>query len=370
MTAHLSLFEGTFAETPFPRLLFKIWQREGSGRLRLEKDEEDKSLHFEKGQVVIEKKALSEKDFLTALVRKRVLPSEKARQCEAYADDHMISRIKALSDLGLISPLPLWNLMESFFVRQLFSFFEWEEGRYSFEPAIALPAGERLGLLRTHDLILQGVRRMRTVRLIGRFLPAEDEPIYVSVPYFLHLLNLEPHEKYALNVLCRSTNLKSFFELCELGKNDGQKALFAFTCMDILAVPEKSAKGRPAQSPEPQAAEQEKILDALNEKCVCIHKYITKQIGPLAHTILGNCLEEIKPGLGPLFQKMKLLEDGRIEVDSAMSATVNHLAEDLFRSLVKGYDEILVAEVLAVKKSLGGVHESTLIKNLEKTGCL
>ena len=138
--------------------------------------------------------------------------------------------------------------------------------------------------------------------------------------------------------------------------------------MDILSVAEKNAKSRP--TPELHAAAPGKILDALNEKCAYIHKYITKQIGPLAHTIIGNCLDEIKPGLGPLFQKMKLLPDGRIEVDSAMSATVNHLPQDMFKSLVKGYDEILVAEVLAVKKSLGGIHESALVKNLEKIGCL
>ena len=136
--------------------------------------------------------------------------------------------------------------------------------------------------------------------------------------------------------------------------------------MDILSSPEKTGKGRP----EPAAAEQGKILAALNEKCVHIHKFITKQIGPLAHTIIGNCLEEIKPGLGPLFQKMKLLEDGRIEVDAAIVMTLNHLSEDLFKSLVKGFDEILMAEVLAVKKSLGAAHETSLVKSLEKIGCL
>jgi hypothetical protein len=66
---------------------------------------------------------------------------------------------------------------------------------------------------------------------------------------------------------------------------------------------------------------------------------------------------------------MRLLPDGRIEVDSAMSATAGHLAEEIFNGLVKGYGEILVAEVLAIKKSLGGAHETALVKNLEKVGC-
>jgi len=76
------------------------------------------------------------------------------------------------------------------------------------------------------------------------------------------------------------------------------------------------------------------------------------------------------PGLAPLFQKMKLLPDGRIEVDSALSATINHLPDDLLKTLIRGYNEILMAEVLAVKKSLGSVHESDLVRSLEKIGCL
>jgi hypothetical protein len=371
MTRSLLPIDGTFLETPFPRLLFRIWRQESSGRLNLQKGEEAKSLHIENGRIVIEKTALSEKEFLSALVKKKVLPPEKARQCDRYAGAHMISRIKALSDLGLISPLPLWNLIESFFVRQLFSFFDWEEGRFSFESGASLPGGERLGFLQTHDLILQGVRQMRNVRLIEQHLPAEEDPIYVSSPYFLHKLNFEPHEKYVLDVLHHALNLKGFHGLCEIGKKESQKTLFAFVCMDILAVPEKRGQGRPDdQAKEPPAAEPERVLDALNEKCAYIHKYITKQIGPLAHTILGNCLEEIRPGLGPLFKKMRLLPDGRIEVDSAVTATASHLPEELFKSLRKGYDEILVAEVLAVKKSLGGAHETTLVKNMEKIGCL
>ena len=367
MTVSLSQLEGSFLETPFPRLLFRIWQKEGSGRLRLQKGEEAKTLYFDKGRVVIEKAALSEKDFLSALLKKRILPAEKVRQCERYAGAHMISRIRALSELGLISPLPLWNLMESFFVRQLFSFFDWQEGRYAFEPGLSLAGGERLGLLQTHDVLLQGIRQMREARLIERNLPSENDPIYVSTPYFLHLLNFEPHERYALDVLHHATSLHAFYERCEMGKRAGQKTLFAFVCLDILAAPEKKTNARPAA--DTPATEPEKVLNALNEKCAYIHKYITKQIGPLARTILGNCVEEVKPGLGPLFQKMRLLPDGRIEVDAAMSATAGHLAEEIFNRLVKGYGEILVAEVLAIKKSLGGAHETALVKNLEKVGC-
>jgi hypothetical protein len=360
-------FEGTIYSTPFPRLLFSVWRREATGRLRLKKDEDERALYLDKGRVVIDRAGLDENELLKALVKKRILPAEQARHCERHAASHNVSILRDLSELEIISPLPLWNLMESFFVRRSFAIFDWEEGRFAFEPGAPLSAGGALGYLPTLDVILQGVRQMHNSGFIAHHLPEDDEPIYVASPYFLHQLALEPHEKYALNTLHLAPNLAAFYAMCEFGKTESQKTLFAFACLDILAAPDKSPKLRPA---DPGPSEQGKVLAALNEKCACAYKYITKQIGPLARTIIGNALEEVKPVLGPMFQTMRLQSDGRVDVDSAMVANVNHLPEDLFRALVRGYDEILVAEVLAVKKSLGAAHESALVKALEKTGCL
>ena len=164
--------EGTFAETPFPRLLFKVWQREASGRLRLRKDEEEKGLYLEKGQVIINKEGLSEKDFIKALVKKNVLVAEQVRRCAEHVAVHGTSWIRALGELDIISPLPLWNMLESYFVRQLFMLFEWRAGGFTLEPDASLPANERFGLLQTLDLILQGTRQMHNLQLIERCLPA------------------------------------------------------------------------------------------------------------------------------------------------------------------------------------------------------
>jgi len=363
-----SALEGSLAQTSFPRLLFELWEKELSGRLHITNAAEEKSLFFEKGQVVVEKESLSVKNFLAALAKKKVLLPEQTRECERHARSRKISRIKALGELGLLSPLPLWNLMGSFFTRRLFSFFDLAEGRFSFESGAALAEGRRFDLLQSPELILQGIRQMQNFELMENHIPDEDAPIYISTPYFLHLLGLEPYEKYVLRILRQAPRLKIFYKSSELAKKENQKVLFAFICLGILSVPEKKPKSRePREQPE---MEQGKILEALTEKCAYIYKYVSKEIGPVAQNVISKCLEEIKPGLGPLFQKMELLPDGRIEVDSAMRQSANLLPEELFKSLVKGYDDILAAEVLAVKKSLGGVHETSLVKNLEKIGCL
>jgi hypothetical protein len=361
------LFEGTVYATPFPKLLFQLWRHEAAGSLRLKKDDEERTLYLDKGRVVIDRAGLGESDLLKALVKKRILPAEEALRCERHAAAHNVSILRDLTELEIISPLPLWNLLESFFVRRWFPVFDWDDGRFVFEAGPPLPPGDVLGTLLPLEVILQGIRQMRNTGFIAHHLPDDGEPIYVAAPYFLHQLALEPHEKYALNALQAAPSLARFYAMCAYGKVESQKTLFAFACLDILSVPEKSPKLRPA---DPGPSEQGKVLAALNEKCACAFKYITKQIGPLGRTIIGNALDEVKPALGPMFQTMRLQPDGRVEVDSAMVANINHLPEDLFRVLVRGFDEILTAEVLAVKKSLGAAHESALVKAVEKAGCL
>jgi hypothetical protein len=359
---------GSFLDTPFPRILFRLWQGDASGCLRLRRDGAEKTLTFEQGRLVIDKASFQAGDFLKALVKKRVLPAEDAQRCRDHASASGVSLVRALSELGLVSPLPLWNLMESFFVRSLFSLFEWEEGRFAFEAGAAVPAGERYGLLETQDFILQGVRQIQSAALLERHLPEDTESLYVSAPYFLHHLNFEPHERYVLHLLSQSPTLKGVYERSELGTTASRRVLFVLSCLDILTAAGRAPKNRAAADAAPSGFE--KVLEALNDKCAHIHKYIAKQIGPLAHTILGNCLEEIRPGLGPLFQKMKLLPDGKIEVDSALHSTASHLSEEIIKALRDGYDDILMAEILAVKKALGASHESALVKALEKVGCL
>jgi hypothetical protein len=363
-----SPFEGSIAETPFPRILFEIWTRERTGRLRLRREDEERLLFFEKGRLSLARESFSEQAFLEVLVRKKVLLPEQAQASERLAALKGISLVKALGELGALSPIPLWNLVDSFFVRQLFVLFDWEEGTFDFDPTETLPAAARFGLVEVHDLILQGVRQMQNDRLLDRFLPAASDPIRVSAPYFLHLLDLEAHERYALNILGEVPNLQTFLARSELGTRESRKVLFAFACLGILGLPSGEATARPGA--EGPVSEPRRLLDALNEKCAYIYKYVSKEAGPVAQTILEKALEEVKPGLGPLFQKTALCPDGRIEVDAAFRLGAGHLPAETLRRLLAGFDEILMAEVLAVRKTLGLAHETTLIKNLEKVGCV
>jgi len=359
--------QGTLAETPLPRLLFDVWRQERTGRLMVRSAKGERPFHFDKGLVCVAQDEAEGKDFLAALIRKKVLTPEQAERAERMAAARKISLLKSLSELGLMSPIPLWSLAESFFARKLYALFDLEDGTFALDPESILPDGQRLGLLQTPDLVLEGIRQMHNDALIARNLPAEEEAIRISSPYFLPLLKFEAPERYALQLLGGASSIRRFQEWSELGDRENRKILFAFRCLGILSPAESTTANLGTQSSP--GLRQGQILEALNEKCAFIFRFVSKEIGPVAGSVLNRALDEVRPSLGPMFQKMALQFDGRIEVDAALRLSVEHLPEDVFRTIVQGYDEILTAEVLAVRKTLGPAQETSLVRSLEKIGC-
>jgi len=239
---------------------------------------------------------------------------------------------------------------------------------FDFEPAPPLPAEARYGHLEVPDLILQGVRQMQNDGLIDRFLPAPAEAIRLSGPYFLQRLDLEPHECYALSLLGEVPNLQSFRARAELGEREGRKALFAFVCLGLLGLAAPAAAAEPAAGPP--VFDPGRLADAFNEKCAFVFKYLSKEAGPVAQSILGKALDEARSALGPAFQRAALLADGRIDLEAAVRLGAGSSSAEVRNGILRGFDEILTAEVLAVRKSLGPAHETAVVRSLEKVGCL
>lgn len=363
--------EGNIAEISVPQLFFQFWQKERSGMLRLQKGNEKKDLYFKEGNVAVERDSFPGREFLKALVKREILKNTQIGKCESYAAQKKISLLKSLVELNILPPTRLWNLIVAFFKANVFPLFDWSQGRYSFDSGDLLPAGRQICSIQTLELILQGVRQMQNHALIESFLPSENEAVQVYSPYYLHLCDLEMHEKYLLNLLHHCPSLKDLYFWSELGKKESQKVLFALLVLGLVRTSRPSEdKSKKIPAPGLTPADSGRILEAFNEKCSYIYKYISKELGPIALNVLAKCLEELKPHLSPSFQNLQLNADGKVVWDSAVTVSQSLSAEDHFKKLLKCVDEILAAEVLAVKKTLGNEHEAALVKNLKKIGAL
>jgi hypothetical protein len=362
-----ALRRGTLSQTPFASVLAGIWRDELTGTLRLQGPGGPRSFTFENGSLTVDRTAFPEEGFLKSLLTSGVTDLISLARAEEHARQNRMSVIRALLEIPLLEPRRLWTLLEEFAKEEAYAFFDREEGDFAFEPRPSPPGPALLRDIFLPNLILAGGRRMTNHGLIARHLPPETESVQSLEPYFLDLLELAPHERYFLHVLESAGTVAELYESSELGPRESRRILFVFLHLGLAGT--RAAKPKTAKLPaEMSLADVDKIFGVFNSKCSFIFKYISKEIGPVALSIIRNSMEDIRSRLDPVFQGLELKPDGRIELKSLLKTSMNLIGDENRRSLLRSMDEILVAEVLAVKRTLGSSHESALVKSLEKIG--
>jgi hypothetical protein len=193
-----------------------------------------------------------------------------------------------------------------------------------------------------------------------------EKDIQKLTPDYIDFILLKPPETYILKAISEGQDLQSLYASSFLGKKAAKKTIFALFCLGILGTHPMTTPNKPLQ--EFSAAELRKILDTFNAKCSYIYKYISKKLGPVALNLLEKSIEDTKPNLSPPFQNVSLGADGKIDLQSVVKSNVILSDLEARQMFIKSLNEILTAEILAVKKTLGKDLESSLIKNLEKIG--
>lgn len=365
-TYGMTRLQGKLSNIPFSQLLSRLWQTEKSGLLKIKNVRSEKHLSFKKGNIAIERASFPGKDFLKNLVEKKILDSSSAKEYESFAAQNKRTIIRALHELRAISPPRLWILIEDFIKSDYSLLFDWTEGEFEFVSEKAPQEPEILFLILTPDFILQGIRQMENYDIIRAHIPPEDEIVQILSPEYLNVIALDSPEKYLLAMIDNKKSLKNIYDLSELGKKESQKVIFCLFSLGLIAHPQDKIQDNSYH--KPRQLELDKILDVFNNKLSYTYKFISKELGPVAFNVVEKCLKETTSHLSSLFPEIKFDEEGRIDMDAILKTNRALATEGTMMNLIKDLNEILMAEVLAVKKNLGDEHETLLIKNLEKIG--
>jgi len=333
---------GNLNELPLPFLLFKIWKSQRSGTLEIV-GEPGQSIDFKDGNICV-----------TAQSIKQLKPPGKTSS----------RKITAALEAGTKSPELLWQEMRTYCLEALIPLFDIAQAKYQFNSEHCWEEYEILFYLTTLDFILEGVRHMQNHALIEAHLPAEDKALKTQSPNYLNQIRLNPPEIYLYHVLESHRTLDDIYAASKLGKKETQRMLYAFFSLGIAGLPH--TKMLNTQALELSQADIYNLLDSFNQKCSFIFKYISKAIGPAALNVLEKCIEDIRSHLSPPFQNIRFDAQGKVEI-SSIQITGSHLqGQRIQHLLLQDLNEILAAEVLAVKKILGNDHEAALIQGLEK----
>ncbi len=245
------------------------------------------------------------------------------------------------------------------------SLFEWDSGEFVFtegdEPhdegiAVELPIG---------DLVVQGIRSVRNLRLFRERLPSSDwvfEPI--PLPGRKTAMALEPHEEYILHLVDGHRTVGAIAGLSEFPDLETLRVLFllfliGYTKMKAQPVSEDLKEDAPGEAVP-------HIVRRYNGMFGHVYRYLMREVGPISDHLLARSLREMQAAHPVLFSRAALGGDGTLD-DALLQENLRGFGEGRQRdALVQGLNEFLYSELLVLRRTLGPEHERRVLRTFRE----
>jgi hypothetical protein len=353
---------GHLSALPLPELLQSLAQAELTGVLSLSHGGARKALFLRGGRVVFATSNLPNDRLGEILLREgKISVEEYDASIKAIARGKRQG--KALVEMGALSPRDLWESVR-FQVREIVhSVFVWEEGQFHFEVSAA-PDKERITVdLDPLELILEGLRGVDAGGTVSSRYPEGHAVLERMEPG--PRISLEPYEDHVRQLV---DGERSVLEICrdsEIGDNETLKLLYA-----LLAVGALRAKGRKVHALDQDFVPEDTLftlIESFNRMYGQVFRHMVREVGPIAENVLEKYVAGLREQRKDVFTGAKLQKDGTLEPALLERNLARFPEEERRGRLVDGLNELLYAELLAVKRTLGPEHEASLIKAVQPT---
>jgi hypothetical protein len=352
---------GRLADVSLPEMLTFLKVSTKTGVLSVVQTGVRKALYFLDGNVVFAASSLSQDRLGEVLLRgARISADEYLRLSQRIRGGQRLG--KALIESGVLAPKDLWWGIEQQVREIVWSLFTWEDGSFQFEESDR-PRVEKIRIhLEVESLIVEGIRRISGAG------PVSDH----FVPMDCILVKRDkaspvPFEPYEEHVLGQVDGQRTVAEICkesEIGEAETRKVLYTFMSVGVVAL-----KGRKHAPLDPRTVDREDyrgLVELYNEMYKYLFRHMSGEVGPIAEIILEKYLGELKGRPNSLFERVRLRRDGSLDPQQ-IEVNVSRMKPVERRDrLIESLNELLYADLLAVKRTLGSSHETQLIQIFRK----
>jgi len=348
---------GRLSDVSLPEMLIFLKVSQKTGVLSFVQTGVRKALFFLEGRVVFAASSLSQDRLGEVLLRGgKISADEYLRLSQRIRGGQRMG--KALIESGVLAPRDLWWGIEQQVREIVWSLFTWEEGSFQFEESDR-PRSEKITInLEVEALTVEGIRRISgTGTISNHFVPVD------TILERTDKLSPVPLEAYEEHVLRQVNGKKTVAEICkdsEIGEAETRKVLHTFMAVGVIAV-----KGRKQAPLDPEAIERADyrgMVELYNQMYKYLFRHMSGEVGPIAEIILEKYLGELKGRPHSLFERVRLRRDGSLDPQQIELNVTRVKPFERRNRLVEALNELLYAELLAVKRTLGASHEAQLIK--------
>jgi hypothetical protein len=368
MSSYLPI-SGPLSEFDVAAVLVRMHAQALDGQLKVTTPQFTKTLWLQGGCIVFAQSSLAD-DSLGSLLRRRgMINEEQFEKSQRRMREHGSRQGRALMEMGLLTPEQLWDEVSAQLRAIAFSLFPLRAGRYDIG---ALPEDARENIrieLHVPEAILAGVRLI----IDEEFIESRFEPNMVFYPApdnRLPAAELKPYEAHILSLVTDGCRIDEVVQKSELLRFNTLKVLYALHRLGMICDSRQQAR-RPtpsASQPPSTFTSYEEALQYYNTRFEYIYRVLSKEIGPVAHSILSDAIAAIQDSIPPNFQGLEILPDGRLDDKSVLKSIWFDKFSENSGEFMRGLEEVLYAELYAVKRHLGKEYEKLILRWIRESG--
>ncbi len=348
--------KGQISDLPLPEILQHLRTSAATGILSLVSGGARKALYLKDGRVVFASSNLPNDRLGEILLHEgKITVEEYESSIKAISKGKRQGKV--LVEMGALSPKDLWEGVQFQVKEIVYSIFQWENGQFHFEES-SLPEKERITVdLDIVDLIVAGIRRVDANGPVQAHFP-EGDALLERVPGVSAAL--EPYESHVLTLVDGERSILEISRESEIGDNETLKVLYALIWTGIVRI-----KGKKVYALDQDFVPEDTlytVLNSFNQMYGYVFRYMVREVGPIAENVLEKYLGGLRESRKDVFAGVKLQKDGSLD-QSVVERNLTKFPEEQRRSLlVDALNELLYAELLAVKRTLGAEHEASIIR--------
>ena len=309
--------------------------------------------------------------FFNFLRSKKEFDEDKLKKAE---EEHLKKNIrlgKACMESGIMDYNSLWRLVRE----HQMSLADQIIGIDRFEYFLDLSGNENeeniLLDLSLEEFILRAVRYSNIPSRYRENLEM-IEKIFVSHSRYCLPDALFPFERHVYDLGVKHRDINIVLEKSELKEDDTLKYLYYYYLTGVFMKQSGETKDGDPFRNDPSGYvsfnSYEEALRYYNIKFEMIYKILSKEIGPVAFSILTNSIEEVKSNLPVFLKSAEIDKNGRLVNKKILKKVWYHEFEKHGSDFVRGLEEILYSQIFAIKKNIGIDYENQILKWLKGTG--
>ena len=277
-----TVLEGDLSAIQLPDILSFLAMIRATGRLIVQHDDLERSMHWKDGDVIFATSSSFEHTLGQFLLRNGKINQEQFEESRRRVSPQM-RHGKVLVQMGAISPKDLWWSVKNQVLEIIYSLFAWKDGHFHFAQSTDMISSEQRIVLQmsSSSIIMEGVRRLdESARIREKITSLEMifAPVHGVTPDFEELDLSEP-EILLFQQIDGKLTVRELIGRSEMTEFEVTRMLFQLVTARLVEAVEEEKSYRPVFLDVEDSPELLKIVSSYNGMFGRLYQALQQAVG-------------------------------------------------------------------------------------------